>query len=123
MAETVTNVFDCLSPVDQKNCWIFASDYDQAGAIDLYGPEYGLPKRVMSGRLTYYLWGYGSFDGKVMLSIGMDEDFLKRVFKEVSIGEVIHSEYAMPEDTNLPVYICRGLKISLKDFWKDVKNY
>lgn len=123
LAKTVCNVYKSLPQEDQRRCALFALDYDQAGAIDLFGPQNGVGRKAISGRLTYWLWGYGDFNGDVMLSVGLDEDYLKSIFDSVEVGGTIQSRYAMPQDTNLPVYICRGLKLDVPVFWEQIKNY
>jgi len=32
-------------------------------------------------------------------------------------------EYCMPYENNQPIFICRGLKSLIKDFWPKVKNF
>ena len=55
VAETA-KAYDQVRPTDRPGCAIFAQDYGQAGAIDFFGPKYGLPP-ALSGHQTYWLWG------------------------------------------------------------------
>jgi hypothetical protein len=41
-----------------RSAGILAGNYGEAGAINLYGPAYGLPE-AMSGINSYWLCGYG----------------------------------------------------------------
>lgn len=120
MVYTVNKVYQGLPEVDRNKCRIFAGYYGAAGAIDLLGKKYGLPN-AMSGHLTYYLWGPGDFSGEVMISIGVPEQTLKLYFDEVSQKDIIISEYTMPYNTFIPVYVCRNLKVKVKDFWADFR--
>ena len=47
----------------------FADRYAYAGAIDFFGPAFGLP-RVISPNNSYYLWGVRGYSGDSMLAVG-----------------------------------------------------
>ena len=53
---------------ERSDCAIFGQNYGEAGAIDFFGPRYGLPPSI-SGHLTYYLWGPRTYTGNCMLVI------------------------------------------------------
>ena len=46
----------------------------------------------------------------------------QKVFNQVELAAPITHEYAMPYESNLPVYVCRKPKMSLKDVWPLSKN-
>ncbi|MEW6456675.1 MAG: hypothetical protein AB1410_08205 [Acidobacteriota bacterium] len=48
---------------------------------------------------------------------------LKKLFREVEQAETIKCQYCMPYENNLPIYICRNLKKSVKETWSQVKHY
>jgi hypothetical protein len=56
MAATVARVYYWLPPEIRPRTAIFGRNYGQAGAIDLFGPKYGLPPAI-SGHQSYFLWG------------------------------------------------------------------
>ncbi|MGH9617936.1 MAG: glycosyltransferase family 39 protein, partial [Acidobacteriaceae bacterium] len=43
MVAEVSRIYDSLSPADRAKAGIFCQNYGEAGAIDLFGPKYGLP--------------------------------------------------------------------------------
>ena len=49
-------VYAQIPPEEKPRTGIFASNYGEAGAINLYGPAYGLP-RPYSGHLAFWRWG------------------------------------------------------------------
>jgi hypothetical protein len=53
---------------------IFAENYGEAGAIDLFGARYGLPPAI-SGRKNYFLWGPRGYTGESIIVVG-DNDAL-----------------------------------------------
>ena len=48
---------------------VLAGSYGRAGAIDFYGPRYGLPK-VVSPAGSYWFFGPGTKPGRIVLSLG-----------------------------------------------------
>ena len=56
MAAAVAGVYNNLAPDVRAKTAIFGHNYGQAGAVDLFGAKYGLPKAI-SGHQSYFLWG------------------------------------------------------------------
>jgi hypothetical protein len=121
-AETVAGVFQSLSPEDQTRVAILAWNYGQAGAIDYFGPALGLPHAI-SGHNNYYLWGPQQYSGEVVIAVGMPLEELKVLFGQIDLAATINYEYAIPEENNLPVYICRKPKMTLQQAWPRLKFY
>jgi hypothetical protein len=121
-AETVAGVFHSLSPDEQSQVAILAKNYGQAGAVDYFGPALGLPHAI-SGHNNYFLWGPQQYTGDVVIAVGMSLDDLKPIFGQIEIAATINNEYAIPEENNLPVYICRKPKMSLQQAWPSLKFY
>jgi len=121
-AEVVAGVFHALSPEEQSRVAIFTKNYGQAGAIDYFGPALGLPHAI-SGHNNYYLWGPQQYTGEVVIAVGMPLDNLKPLFDQIELAATINNEYAIPEENNLPVYICRKPKMTLREAWPRLKFY
>ncbi|HVN55938.1 MAG TPA: glycosyltransferase family 39 protein [Anaerolineaceae bacterium] len=119
---SVANVYSSLSPAERDQACLYTDNYGEAGAIDLYGPAYGLPKAI-SGHNSYYLWGIGSCTGKVMISIGKPYADEAPWFDSVTEAGQTHCRYCMPFENDAPILILRGLKGSLADAWPTAKDY
>ena len=52
----VARVYRTLPPGERERAALWGSNYGAAGAVDYFGPRYGLPKAI-SGVQNYYLWG------------------------------------------------------------------
>ncbi|MDQ2714960.1 MAG: glycosyltransferase family 39 protein [Chloroflexota bacterium] len=122
MTATVARVYHSLPPDEQAQACIFAENYGEAGAIDLYGPQYHLPQAI-SGHNTYYLWGPGNCTGAVVISIGNPLSMLQPAFASVTQAAIITCAYCMPAENDLPVYVCLHLKASIQSIWPSVKHY
>jgi hypothetical protein len=122
MVATVARVYRSLPQDEQAEACIFTQNYGEAGAINFYGPQYHLPQAI-SGHNTYYLWGPGSCTGEVVISIGYPFDRLQTAFDSVTQAATSRCTFCMPEENNLPVYVCRHLKTSIQAIWPSVKHY
>jgi hypothetical protein len=122
MAATVAKVYNSLQPEERAKCAIFTSNYGEAGAIDFFGKKYGLPKAI-SGHNNYWLWGPGNHTGEIVITVGPRLEDVQKTFDQVELGATVVSEYAMPYESDLPVYICRKPKVSLQEVWPRVKGY
>jgi len=122
MADSVNEVYQKLSPEEKKDCGIYAQNYGEAAAIDFFGRKYGMPHAI-SGHNTYWLWGPGSATGKTVIVLGGDEEDLKRVYHDYHQAGIIQNEYARSFETNIPIYVCHGLKIPIKEIWPRTRNY
>ncbi len=119
---TIAGVYHGLSPAEQAKCALITWNYGEAGAIDYFGAAYGLPKAI-SGSNNYHLWGPRNYTGEVVISVGVPLEILHELFGDVQQAALIVSEYAIPEEGNLPVYICREPKIPLRQAWPKLKLY
>ena len=113
----VAAVFEALPPDDRAACLIVADNYGQAGAINYFGPRLGLPRAVCQHN-SYYLWGYGSVVPRVYLIVGQDRDDLESTFTEVREVARTKARYAMPDETDVPIWVCRGIRMPLEDAWR-----
>lgn len=111
-----------IPPAERSACGIFAQNYGQAGAIDFFGPRYGLP-RALSGHQTFYLWGPRGYSGNCMIVLDDDRETLEKLWQHVEyVGSSPDNRYAL--ERNIPVFICTGAKFgTLADLWPKVKSW
>ncbi|HKN09307.1 MAG TPA: glycosyltransferase, partial [Pseudomonadota bacterium] len=121
MTATVARVYHSLTPEEQREAAIFAGDYGEAGAIDFFGPRYGLPKAV-SGHMSYYIWGPPKHEVKVLIAINGEEKNYRKAFGRVDRVATVGTKYSMPPE-HVPVFICRDPKVPLNQLWPQTKLY
>ncbi|MGB7023169.1 MAG: glycosyltransferase family 39 protein [Candidatus Acidiferrales bacterium] len=114
--QAIAKVFDALPAADRSPCAILALNYGEASAVDYFGPAYHLPPAI-SGHNQYGLWGPRGYTGDVVITVGYTESQLKNAFDEVRLAARISPPYAIPEESNLPIYICRKPKAPLPQMW------
>jgi hypothetical protein len=122
MVATVTGVYEELPPEERERACILTGNYGEAGAVDFFGPRYGLPKAI-SGHNSYSIWGPGDCAGQVVISVGVPPETLRGVFGEVEQVETVRCRYCMPDEDNLPVYVCREPKMAFEEAWPRFEHY
>jgi hypothetical protein len=122
MAAKVAEVYQSLPVEDQTGAVFFGNNYGEAAAIDVYGRSLGLPPAI-SGHNNYYLWGPRGHDGSVIIIIGGDANRYAEMFRSYRVAGRIDSSYAMPYETNQPIYVLYGIKAPLGSSWPQVKHY
>jgi Dolichyl-phosphate-mannose-protein mannosyltransferase len=116
----VADYIHSLPPEEQKVTAVGASNYGDAGAVDLFGPKYGLPKAI-STAANYAIWGPRDYTGESVIL--MDEDSPEKYAKHCKSFRMVASPdnpYARP-DENRPIYHCEGLDEDLRSFWPHLR--
>ena len=123
LAATLSDVYRSLPAQDRAQACIFTTNYGEAGALQFYSFKYDLPP-IVSGHNNYYLWGPGDCTGEVLLYLG-DADIadLQQGFADVQQVAVTKCQYCMPYENDLPVFLCRGIKMSIEQVWPQTKFF
>jgi hypothetical protein len=117
MARLTAQVYASLPDSDKQRCLVYGRNYGEAGAIDYYGKAYGLPPAI-SQHNSYWYWSLNHLkQDMVVIVIGVTKEELIQDFEVVQEAAVVHSEYAMPYENDLPVLICRKLRKPVHGLW------
>jgi hypothetical protein len=117
----VARIYHALPPEERARAGIFANNYGEAGAVALFGPRHGLP-RPISAHQSYFLWGPGGFEGDVLIVLQDDRESLERVCASVEEAGAHFHPWGMAEENN-PIFVCRGLKVPLRELWPRLKKW
>ncbi|HMD99615.1 MAG TPA: glycosyltransferase family 39 protein [Terriglobia bacterium] len=125
LVETVAQIRDSLLAEDRARMGILAGNYGEAGAINLYGARYGLPPAI-SGINSFWQHGYGSPPPETMIVVGMSRHFVERNFTACDLAGHTWNRYAVENEETRDhpeIYVCRGLRQSWPEFWKNFQYY
>jgi 4-amino-4-deoxy-L-arabinose transferase-like glycosyltransferase len=121
MVETVAGVYNSL-PADQRaKTAILAGDYGGAGAIDFFGPRYGLPKSI-SPHQNYYYWGPRQYTGESVILLEWSLERAESWCGSVDQGPTIAPYYGM-EWEHYTILICHNFKPPLAEAWPRLKHW
>lgn len=123
IAATVVEVFRALPPEERRTAAIFAQNYGEAAAIDVYAEGEGVPP-ASSGHNSYWLWGPPRTADPLLVVSDDDEDCGRGAWRTRTLGARIPSSpWAMPYERGLSVWICRGLERPLAALWPLARHY
>ena len=122
LVSDVARIYRSLPPEERAHTGIFASNYGEAGALNLFGPALGLPAPICAHQ-NHYFWGPPKPEPEnlIWLQWGREgvEDHCRSVDK---VGEHFHP-WGMAEE-HRPIYLCRGLRHTLAEYWTpDFKHW
>ena len=121
LAREVAQVYRALPPEERARTAIFAGNYGEAGAIDLYGPSLGLPTATCAHQ-AYFFWGPPPVEPATVICLGCDRKVLEQACTSViQVGEHYHP-WGMGFE-NGPIYLVRGQRTPLSKAWPRLKNW
>lgn len=122
LGKDVSAVYLSLPEAERPTAVVFATNYGEAGALEYYATRYPLP-RVISTHNSYWFWGYPKEGLRTVIVLGGREEDLRKSCDEVTRAAVHTCRYCMPYENDLPIYVCRGLRVSPAEIWKREKNF
>ena len=120
LVETVAGIYAALPDGDKARAGILTGNYGEAGAINLYGPAYGLPEAI-SGN-SYWLRGYGDPPPQALIVL----DFYgSSAFETCELAGRVTNRYGVrnEETGHSAIYLCRGLRQPWPAFWEGIKSF
>lgn len=122
LAQQTATVYNSV-PADQRaNTMVIAHYYQEAAAIDFYGPGLGLPHAV-SPHLAYWYWAPPRMDPStaVMINFTMDEG--NKLFDSCrQVGTVTNSMGVHNNDWGAPILLCSGPRKPLWEAWGSLQT-
>lgn len=118
----VAKIYQALPPDVRAKTGIFASNYGEAGALNLFGPALGLPPPICAHQNHYY-WGPPTPEPENLIWLQWGRQGVEDHCRSVEqVGEHFHP-WGMAEE-NRPIYLCRGLKHTIAEYWTpDFKHW
>jgi hypothetical protein len=125
LVQTVAGIYAALPAPDKPQTGILTGNYGEAGAINLYGPAYGLPEAI-SGINSYWLRGYGDPPPQTLIVLGWNSVDANRAFESCQTAGLVTNRYAVgnEETRSHPIILlCRGPREPWPDVWKRLRSF
>jgi hypothetical protein len=125
LVQKVAHIRDSLGPAERSRFGILAGNYGEAGAINLYGKEYGLPEAIC-GTNSFWTRGYGNPPPEILIVIGLSREFGDQYFESCEeVGHITNKYDVANEETidHSDILLCRHLRETWPEFWKKFRRY
>jgi hypothetical protein len=114
MAREVAVIYNSLPPEERAQTGIWAGNYGEAGAINQFGPQYGLPT-AYSRHQNHWYWGPPPQVYKNLIVIQWSlEDVRDNCTSFQPFDH--YQRFGMGEE-NRPIYLCRGVTFDIQKIW------
>jgi hypothetical protein len=118
----VARIYRSLPPEERSRTGIFASNYGEAGALNLFGPAYGLPAPICAHQ-NHYFWGPPKIEPETLIWLQWGRQGVEDHCRSVEEAGRHFHPWGMAEE-NRPIYICRGLRHTIAEYWTpDFKHW
>ncbi len=125
LVKEVNSIYTALPTEERAQVGILATNYGEAGAIDLYGPAYGLPAAI-SGINTFWLQGYGNPPPRYLIVLGMSGRQADSWFESCALaGHTPNPYHVRNEETrdHPDIFVCQGVRQPWPIFWSNFRYF
>ena len=125
LVQEVARIRDSLSPEERAHLGIIGTNYGEAGAVNLYGPQYGLP-RAISGVNSFRQWGYGDPPPQTLIVIGLSHEYVNDHFESCRLAGHTWNRYGVKNEETVDhpdIFVCGSPTQGWPEFWKHFRYY
>lgn len=101
---------------------ILGASYSDAGAVDLLGARYGLP-RAISAHQSYWLWGPRDYDLETAIVVAAPPEILERWWREVEVAETVTCPRCELWRQEIHISIVRRPRTPIPALWDELRHY
>ena len=113
--------YNALPPDVRAHTGIFCRNYGEASAVNILGPQYGLPTAI-SGHQNYYFWGWNGYTGESILTLGDSAADYKDTYAEVIDLGPFDSPWIMDHEHHHYFWL-RHRKRTYAEDWPNLKYW
>ena len=123
LVEQVAGIYQALPPEQRARAGIVAGNYGEAGALDLYGPAYGLhDPSAAATACGARLWR--SIAEETVILVGLDRAHAERLFQVVSPFGQVKNRYGVKNEESEyhnTLYVCGAPWRPWPELWPDMQ--
>jgi len=121
----VARIWNSLPAEGKTSTAILASNYGEAGAIDLYGPALGLPQAI-SGVNSYWQRGYGDPPPWTLIVLGLSRKDAEYLFESCVLSGHVSNRYGVKNEETLQhpdIFVCQQPRKTWPEFWAKFRHF
>jgi 4-amino-4-deoxy-L-arabinose transferase-like glycosyltransferase len=121
----VAEIYQSIPETDKPRTVILVGNYGEAGALDLYGKQYGLPLIISGGNSMWYR-GYGNPEPETVIVVGFESAYAHNCFNSCKPVGVVKNSYNVRNEESsrhTSLFICNQPRRPWSDMWQQMKWY
>lgn len=125
LTKQVSKIYQSIPEAEKPRTVILAGNYGEAGALDYYGDEYGLP-RIISGANSLWYRGYGEPEPETVIVVGFDGDYANIFFSSCKYTGTVKNQYDVRNEESTrhtSLYVCREPRHPWSEMWQNMQWY
>jgi 4-amino-4-deoxy-L-arabinose transferase-like glycosyltransferase len=125
LTREVARIWNSLTPAERAQGGLWVSNYGEAGALELYGPQYGLPP-VISAVNSFWLRGPPAVTPQTLVVVGSQRRDLEKYCTSVELaGHTGNDAHVANEETERhpDIFVCRGPIKPLDAVWPKLLEF
>lgn len=125
LARENARIWQTLTSAEREHAVIYASNYGEAGALELYGPRYGLPQ-VVSATNTFWFRGAGDPAAQAIIVNGSERKDWEPFCDSLELaGHTSNDAHVANEETqdHPDIFVCHGVRKPLVDRWPKLPEF
>ncbi|WP_158546710.1 glycosyltransferase family 39 protein [Halopolyspora algeriensis] len=122
LTSTVADTYRSLPPETRQDTAVLTDHYWQAGALDRFGPQSGLP-RAHSPHRGYWYFGAPSEEADTVLFIGDEPGELRKHFRQVRRITALHGTTGFTGiNKDVTLWLCSGRETPWSRLWPELRR-
>lgn len=125
MTAQVAGIYQSIPEIEKPRTVILAGNYGEAGALDFYGNEFGLP-RIITGSNSYWYRGYGEPEPETVIVVGFERGYADHFFAFCEYSGTVTNQYDVKnEETSYhtSLYVCQKPRRPWSEMWPEMQWY
>lgn len=120
----VAVVYHALPAAERARTGIFANNYGEAGAINLYGPRHDLPRAIATVN-SYWALRPGDPAPATVIVLGDDAAGVADTPATCTLAGHVRIPHGVEnEESGLPdIFVCRGFRVPVSDLWPAMPDF
>jgi 4-amino-4-deoxy-L-arabinose transferase-like glycosyltransferase len=122
LIDQITAAHQMIPAEQRERAVVFTGSYGEAGAVDVLGPEVGLPAAA-SGHNNYWLWGPPPEHGPI-IGVGSVAAELQLICPDLARVATLDNPYGVGNEVaDQPLFLCLQPSGQLSDVWDRLRHY
>jgi hypothetical protein len=122
LARDASAVYLTIPESERESTVVLTQNYGEAAALEYYASRYPLPP-IISTHNSYWFWGYPKAGFSTLIVLDGREEDHRKACDEVTQAAVHTCRYCIPYENDLPIFICRGLRVTPAEIWKAERTF